>query len=149
MIPITTANKITSDKLATLQPAFRRRVKQWLTACVEAGLVCPYVYEGLRTSARQNELYAIGRTVQRGKPKVTNAKAGQSMHQYGIAIDFVPLKPAKAAGMFEADWSEKAYAPYHALAVKHGLRRLSWETPHLEDATVPNWQAAAKLYPCA
>ncbi len=149
MIPITTANKITSQKLATLQPAFRQRVKQWLTDCVNDGLVCPYIYEGLRTSARQNELYAIGRTVQRGKPKVTNAKAGQSMHQYGVAIDFVPLNPTKAADMFEADWSEKAYAPYHALAAKHSLRRLSWETPHLEDGTVPNWQAAAKLYPCA
>lgn len=148
MITAAFANKITNEKIATLQKPFRDRVQAWIKACVSAGLQ-PYVYEGLRTSARQNELYAIGRTVQRGKAKVTNAKAGQSMHQYGIAIDFVPLKPAKAAGMFEADWSEKAYAPYHALALKHGLRRLSWETPHLEDATVPNWQAAVKLYPCA
>ena len=145
MITLAFARKVTEDKLATLQRTFCARVQSWLNDCYAAGLQ-PYVYEGLRTSARQDELYAIGRTVQRGKPKVTNAKAGQSMHQYGLAIDFVPLKPSKAKDMFEADWDDKAYAPYHALAVKHGLRRLSWETPHLEDATVPNWQAAAKLY---
>ena len=148
MIPLATANHITSSKLATLAPAFCDRVLAWLKACRDAGLQ-PYVYEGLRTSARQNELYAIGRTVQRTKPKVTNAKAGQSMHQYGFAIDFVPLKQAKADGMMEPDWSDKAYAPYHKLAGKFGLRKLSWETPHLEDATIADWRAAAKIRPSA
>lgn len=148
MIPLTTAYKITEEKLKDLQPSFRKRVMAFLQECRDAGLQ-PYVYEGLRTSKRQAELYAIGRTVQKSRPKATNARAGQSMHQYGLAVDFVPLKAAKAAGMFEADWSDKAYAPYHRLAVKHGLRRLSWETPHLEDATVKDWRAAQALYPSA
>lgn len=44
------------------------------------------ISEGHRSNARQNELYAQGRT----KPGniVTNAKAGQSWHNYGIAVDF-------------------------------------------------------------
>lgn len=148
MIPLSTASRISSEKIKTLVPAFRQRVLDWVADCRSVGLQ-PYIYEGVRTSARQNELYAIGRTVQRGKPKVTNAKAGQSMHQYGLAIDFVPLKPAKAEGMWEADWSDKAYAAYHSLAVQFGLRRLSWETPHLEDATYADWRAAAKALPSA
>jgi peptidoglycan L-alanyl-D-glutamate endopeptidase CwlK len=146
MIPLATAHNITHDKLATLVPSFRARVAAWLDACHAAGLQ-PYIYEGLRTSKRQTELYAIGRTVNRGKAKLTNAKAGQSMHQYGLAIDFVPLVPAKAKDLWNADWSDKAYAPYHKLALKFGLRRLSWETPHIEDATVADWRAAAKVYP--
>jgi len=148
MIPLATAHNVTNDKLTTLVPSFRSRVAAWLEACRADGLQ-PYIYEGLRTSKRQTELYAIGRTVHKTKPKVTNAKAGQSMHQYGLAIDFVPLKRAKAEGMWEADWSDKAYAPYHKLAAKFGLRKLSWETPHLEDATCADWRAAARLYPSA
>lgn len=148
MIPLATAINITNDKLETLVPSFRSRVMDWLAACRAAGLQ-PYIYEGLRTSQRQRALYAIGRTAQKNRSTVTNAKAGQSMHQYGLAIDFVPLKPAKAKDLWEADWSDTAYKAYHKIALKHGLRRLSWETPHLEDATVSDWRAAAKLYPSA
>src|SRR5690625_2432940 len=44
------------------------------------------ISEGYRSNKRQNELYAQGRT----KPGniVTNARAGQSWHNYGIAVDF-------------------------------------------------------------
>jgi peptidoglycan L-alanyl-D-glutamate endopeptidase CwlK len=46
------------------------------------------VVSGLRTADEQNALYAQGRTAP--GHKVTNAKAGQSMHNYGLAIDIVP-----------------------------------------------------------
>lgn len=144
MISWNTALEISLAKISTLQPAAQKKVRAWFNECLDNGLM-PYVYEGVRTSARQNELYAIGRTVQRSRKKVTNARGGQSMHQYGLAIDFGPLVPAKAAGMYEIDWSETAYKKYHAIAARHGLRRLSWETPHLEDASYANWQAAAKV----
>jgi peptidoglycan L-alanyl-D-glutamate endopeptidase CwlK len=47
-----------------------------------------------RDAASQNELYAQGRT----KPgrKVTNAKAGQSFHNWRVAFDFVPIVNGKA-----------------------------------------------------
>ena len=45
------------------------------------------IVEGYRTIERQNELYAQGRT----KPGqiVTNARGGESFHNYGCAVDFV------------------------------------------------------------
>jgi peptidoglycan L-alanyl-D-glutamate endopeptidase CwlK len=46
---------------------------------------------GLRTAAQQNALYASGRTLPGGV--VTNARAGQSMHNYGLAFDCVPFLP--------------------------------------------------------
>lgn len=48
------------------------------------------ITEGFRSIERQNELYAQGRT----KPGniVTNAKGGESLHQYGVACDFVFVK---------------------------------------------------------
>jgi peptidoglycan L-alanyl-D-glutamate endopeptidase CwlK len=45
------------------------------------------IVEGYRTLERQTELYNQGRTT-RGAI-VTNAKAGESLHNYGVAVDFV------------------------------------------------------------
>ena len=48
------------------------------------------VVSGLRTAAEQNALYAQGRNGVPGNI-VTNAKAGHSMHNYGLAVDVVPF----------------------------------------------------------
>lgn len=53
------------------------------------------VVQGLRTNAQQDALYAQGRSVltdtHGNKLKiVTNAKGGQSSHNYGLAVDVVP-----------------------------------------------------------
>ena len=53
-----------------------------------------------RDAESQNALYAQGRTTA-GK-KVTNAKAGQSFHNYRVAFDFVPIVNGKA------QWNDKA-----------------------------------------
>lgn len=48
--------------------------------------ICVLITQGYRSIAEQNDLYAQGRT----KPGkiVTNARGGQSHHNYGLAIDF-------------------------------------------------------------
>lgn len=151
MITWPAALAISRKKIAELKPGTRKKARLWFNACLAAGLL-PYVYEGVRTSKKQNELYAIGRTVRKKEAKVTNAKAGQSMHQYGLALDFVCLVPhRKAAGYYEAGWDDEGlYDRAHEIAAKLGLRRLSWETPHLEDADVKDWKdAEARFGPAA
>ena len=61
------------------------------------------VTSGLRTIAEQNELYAQGRT----KPGsiVTNAKGGQSYHNFGLAIDVVEIKGPQALWS-NPDWNK-------------------------------------------
>jgi len=55
-----------------------------------------YVY---RSNALQDKLY-------NQKPKVTNAKGGQSIHNYGLAFDIVLLYDNDGNGTFEeASWS--------------------------------------------
>lgn len=49
-----------------------------------------FMVEGYRSPERQDELYAKGRTTP-GKI-VTYAKAGESMHQYGICVDYAFTK---------------------------------------------------------
>jgi len=61
-----------------------------------ARLRLAYVY---RTNAEQDALY-------NKKPKVTNAKGGQSIHNYGLAFDIVLLYDNDGNGTFEeASWS--------------------------------------------
>ncbi|MDP1419221.1 M15 family metallopeptidase [Peribacillus simplex] len=49
------------------------------------------ITHGFRSFAEQNAIYAQGRT-KKGSI-VTNAKGGQSMHNYGLAIDFCLITP--------------------------------------------------------
>lgn len=51
------------------------------------------VAQATRTIAQQNALYAQGRTAP-GRI-VTNAKGGESYHNYGLAIDVIEIKNGK------------------------------------------------------
>ncbi|MCX40474.1 alkaline phosphatase [Listeria monocytogenes] len=66
-------NKSVADKT---QNVIKKMAKKGIYLCVA---------QGYRSSAEQNALYAQGRT----KPGavVTNAKGGQSNHNYGVAVD--------------------------------------------------------------
>jgi peptidoglycan L-alanyl-D-glutamate endopeptidase CwlK len=139
MITLKQAQAITREKVATLEPTFRAQVEKWLKLCEERGILV-YVYCGFRTAAEQDALFAKG-------PQVTRARAGQSFHNYRAAIDWVPLIPhEKAAGFYEAGWNATSiYIRAQALAASFGLRALTWETPHLEDARYKDWRALAAV----
>lgn len=72
--------------LNLLYPPFRAQLLRALDEAKCAGI--PFqVFETFRSRARQKHLYDKGRTT--AGPRVTNAKPGQSFHQYGIAADLV------------------------------------------------------------
>ena len=81
---------INSRKIEDLHPKVQPLAKQWKERCdKELGPgITVLITSTYRDNASQDALYAIGRTVT-GK-KVTNAKAGQSFHNYRVALDFVP-----------------------------------------------------------
>jgi hypothetical protein len=164
MITLEAAKGISLAKIATLRPEFAPRVLAWFDECWEHQLYV-YIYEGYRSRERQEALYKLGRddfgNVVDEKLVVTKARAGQSFHNYGLAIDWVPLLAhPKALNTFvvpiprtievvnfEAYWDgDDFYAAGQAKGVRYELRNLSWETPHLEDAKYPNWRALAEKY---
>lgn len=126
-----------SRKLEDLAPIFRARVVEWLADCHAESLDL-LIYCTHRSHNEQADLYKIGRTVKgagvtKTRPmgrKVTNAKPGQSAHQWGLAIDFVPMKNGKAM------WGDtKAYDAAIALALERGMESLRpFETAHLQIA---------------
>ena len=81
--PRSAGNFATLD--AKVRPAFERFYS--LATATAATLGCDYrAISGNRTWAEQDRLYERGRVT--GGPRVTNARGGQSNHNFGIAADF-------------------------------------------------------------
>jgi len=74
-------------KVAVLCQAFIDECKQ---QAIDVIITSTY-----RDHESQTALYALGRT--ESGEKVTNAKAGQSFHNYKLAFDFVPIVGGKAS----------------------------------------------------
>lgn len=92
------------ERLQLLHPEIRDKA---IDAYIEAvrvthGGVHPFITQTLRTFAESDALYAKGRT----KPGsvVTNAKAGQSYHNYGLAIDFMLQINGKDSWVVDHNW---------------------------------------------
>lgn len=74
-------------KPTTLLPLVQRKADAVVAEMAARGHAVRVV-EGYRSIERQNELYAQGRNGDT-RPRVTNAKGGESLHNYGVAVDFV------------------------------------------------------------
>lgn len=89
---------INSRKTEDLLPVVQEMVKLFILKCKLNGIDV-LITSTYRDNESQTALYSQGRTPQsiaRGEKKVTNAKAGQSFHNYKVAFDFVPLVNGKA-----------------------------------------------------
>lgn len=84
---------INSRKITDLHPKVQTMCKKFIALCEMEGIDV-LITSTYRDGESQNELYAQGRT----KPGriVTNAKAGQSFHNWRCAFDFVPVVNGKA-----------------------------------------------------
>ena len=83
---------INSRDVNDLLPHIRDRVQKFLAAAKAQGIDL-LVTSTYRDNASQAALYAQGRTAP-GKI-VTNARPGQSFHNYRCAVDVVPIKNGK------------------------------------------------------
>ena len=95
---------INSRSLDDLLPAVKVRVEKFINSAKDAGIDL-LVTSTYRDNESQNALYAQGRT----KPGriVTNAKGGQSFHNYRCAVDVVPLLNGKPVWDAENDIWQK------------------------------------------
>jgi peptidoglycan L-alanyl-D-glutamate endopeptidase CwlK len=93
-----------------------------------------------RSVTEQNALY-------NQRPKVTNAKGGQSIHQYGLAFDVVILLDKDNNGTFEAiDWDinskyfKSVVAFFKSKGYSHGGDWKWKDFPHFEKPFGLTWQ---------
>ena len=139
MTTLAESNARTLAAIDTLAPAFQKRVRGWCTEMVNSKIP-PLIYCGRRTMEEQAALYAIGRSAP-GKV-VTKARAGESFHNYGLAFDWVPLKPApKDPTMLVVDWEDDtAFRIGEHIGLSFELAAISFETGHLQAAEYASWR---------
>lgn len=84
------------------------------------------IYEGFRSLERQQHLWESGRS--RPGPILTNAKPGQSAHNWGLGADLTGRVDGKWT------WDEKKfnYKLLRETYIKHGLQIVGFEYVHCE-----------------
>lgn len=91
---------ISLKRIETLHPLLRDEMHEIfceIDSVLTGRAICRLSHT-LRTFAEQDKLFAQ-------RPKVTNARGGQSYHNYGLAVDIVLLKDTDKNGTFEsASW---------------------------------------------
>jgi hypothetical protein len=104
-----------------LQPHFEQAIKQLLNTLGNDGYEF-IILETLRSPERQTALYQQGRHPGIPGPVVTNARAGESLHQKGLAIDLAPLVRGQPSTNIHDPLTRKAYEALGRRALASGLQ---------------------------
>jgi len=117
-------------------PEFAAKVRAMSDALAAQGLYIR-VTQGYRTFAAQDDLFAE-------RPKVTNARGGYSMHNFGLAVDCAPSLDAIGTP-FDPDWNgaDAHYAAQVAAGEAQGLNcGANWHSfkdePHFQWPGIPD-----------
>lgn len=154
----------TQNRIAKLHPSVREEVTKIIQECNTAltGRAKVRITQGLRTFKEQVDLFALGRTRvnPQGKTakkplgnRVTQAKGGQSVHNYGFAVDICLIIDGKTASWDTAkDWDNDTVADWYE-CVKI-FAKFGWEWggnwknfkdfPHFEKKGFNNWRQLIK-----
>ena len=147
-------DKYTEQRINKLHPSVREEVNIIIAECDKAltGKAKIRVTQALRTFKEQDDLYAIGRT-KPGK-KVTNARGGQSIHNYGFAVDICLVIDGKTASWDTAkDWDNDQVADWYECVKIFAKYGWDWggnwkkfkDLPHFDKKGYNNWRKLAKL----
>jgi len=134
----------TQQKISLLHPSVRQEVTNIILECdkVLNGRAKVRITQGLRTFAEQDELF-------KKRPKVTNAKGGQSVHNYGFAVDICLIIDGKTASWdTQKDWDNDGVSDWQEIVkifAKYGWNwGGNWHTfkdmPHFDKIGFDNWR---------
>ncbi|EFK57367.1 M15 family metallopeptidase [Sphingobacterium spiritivorum] len=137
------ADEITLARIELMHPKIREEVREiylQINTALPKG-VRLRLSQTLRTFKEQDELF-------NKRPKVTNAKGGQSIHNYGLAFDIVILYDKDSNGSFEtASWA----LDINFMKVVNFFKSKGWtwggdwksfkDYPHFEKTFGNTWQS--------
>lgn len=110
--------------LRSLHPVFREKVFKLIDICKRKGINLAIV-EAFRTRSKQNEYKAMG-------TKFTRSAGGASKHQYGLAVDVVPIIDSVAVWNNKTLW-KKIGVVGESLGLRWGGRwRSIYDPGHFE-----------------
>lgn len=137
-------DKPTEERIEKLHPKVRRDVQKIIKTCdsLLTGRAKIRITQGLRTFAEQDALF-------NKKPKVTNAKGGQSVHNYGFAVDICLIIDGKEASFdTRKDWDNDKIADWDECVKVFASYGWSWggnwnnfkDMPHFDKIGFSNWR---------
>jgi peptidoglycan L-alanyl-D-glutamate endopeptidase CwlK len=122
---------ISERNIEKLHPKVRNKATEFINKVEKELGIKLRVTSTLRTYAEQDKLYAQGRTTKGGI--VTNAKGGQSNHNFGTALDVVPIVNGQADWKTTADTWNKIGTVGKSLGFEWGGDWKSFvDKPHFE-----------------
>lgn len=126
--------------LRALHPYFRDKIEELIIGCKALGITLAVV-ETYRTHAKQTEYYAMGK-------KYTSTPGGKSRHQYGLAVDVVPMVDSIAVWNNHKLW-RKIGAVGERLGLRWGGRwRVVYDPGHFEwSGGLSRYQLAKGILP--
>lgn len=131
--------------VAGVHPLLAQKAQQMIALAAGEGYKIR-VSQGLRTWEAQDKLFAQGRRGIKGEKIVTNARGGQSYHNYGIAVDFVFIVINKKTGKEEVSWDERLYKHLGRWAKEVGLEwGGNWHFTDLPHVQLPNMTSIKAL----
>jgi peptidoglycan L-alanyl-D-glutamate endopeptidase CwlK len=137
-------DSISEQRLKQVHPVLAAKVRAIADKLATESIYLRVV-QGYRTLAEQDTLYKQGRSLP--GPIVTNAPAGRSYHNYGLAVDVVPSRSG-LDDPFDPDWNHAnpAWGRMIAEAQAAGLEcGADWsklkDYPHVQ--LTGKWPAAA------
>ena len=138
-----TGNTIAPERLGSadrrweqIHPEFQQRVLALYRVMEEQHGYRMVLVEGFRSAQRQAELAAKGGSV-------TRAGAGQSCHQYGMAVDSALYRDGKLQWDMRDPWVRRGYFLYGELAQQVGLEwGGSWRS--IKDYVHLEWKAPCR-----
>ncbi len=132
----------TDRRIKTLHPLLRAKAKEFIIRAEKELGIKLRVTSALRTWQEQTKLYNQGRTSP-GK-RVTDAKAGQSYHNYGLAIDVVEIRNGQP--IWENSNWQKIADLGKSLGFKWGGDWRKPDRPHFEYNFGKHHTELAKMY---
>lgn len=137
-------DKVTLDRIAKLHPKVREEMKKIIDECNQSlkGRSQVRISQGLRTFDEQDELY-------NKRPRVTKAKGGQSIHNYGFAVDIVLIIDGKTASWdTHKDWDNDGIADWDECVKIFAKYGWNWggnwtsfkDMPHFDKIGLNNWR---------
>jgi peptidoglycan LD-endopeptidase CwlK len=138
-------DKSSISKIAKIHPKLRSEVSDIMLNLNNRGVEIRIV-QGLRTFEEQHALFLQ-------KPKVTNADAGQSYHNYGLAVDFCLLhKDGSISWDLKEDLDGDKKADWMEVVEEFEKKGWSWggywkfkDNPHFEKTFGYNFKQLLEL----
>ncbi len=127
-----------------LYPPFLAKARAMMADLEAAGAVY-FAVSGFRSYPEQEVLYNQGRKAPGAI--VTQAHAGESPHNFGLAIDFTRDGYLDRAGL-QPDFRPESYAELGLAASRHGLVwGGTWRWPDRPHVQLPGYVTSAQLEP--